>query len=69
MQFNAGLEQVNDLGAQVIGVSGDTPESHQDFATRHSLTILLLSDTDHPVLKSVGPGNLRQCSGKNFLAR
>jgi peroxiredoxin Q/BCP len=67
MQFNAALEQFNDLGAQVIGVSGDTPESHQHFATRHSLTILLLSDTDHSVLKAYDSWKPKTMFGKEFF--
>jgi peroxiredoxin Q/BCP len=67
MQFNAALEQFKDLGAQVIGVSGDTPESHQDFATRHSLTVLLLSDTEHAVLKAYDSWKPRTLFGKDFF--
>jgi peroxiredoxin Q/BCP len=51
MQFNAALEKFADLGAQVIGVSADSTESHQKFAEKHNLSILLLSDTEHAVLK------------------
>ena len=47
MQFNAALEKFVDLGAQVIGVSTDSQESHQKFADKYSLNILLLSDPDH----------------------
>ena len=67
MQFNAALEQFAGLGAQVIGVSGDTPESHQDFAARHSLTILLLSDTEHTVLKAYDSWKPMSMFGKEFL--
>jgi peroxiredoxin Q/BCP len=67
MQFNAALEQFAGLGAQVIGVSGDTPESHQDFAARHSLTILLLSDTEQTVLKAYGSWRPKTMFGKEFF--
>jgi len=67
MQFNAALEQFRDLGAQVIGVSGDTPESHQDFAIRHSLTVLLLSDTEHSVLKAYDSWKPKTLFGKQFF--
>ncbi len=50
MQFNAALENFVDLGAQVIGVSTDSQESHQKFAEKYSLAILLLSDADHKVI-------------------
>jgi peroxiredoxin Q/BCP len=67
MQFNAALEQFAGLGAQVIGVSGDTPESHQNFAARHSLTILLLSDMEHTVLRAYGSWVPKTMFGKEFF--
>ncbi len=41
MQFNAALEKFAELGAQVIGVSTDSQESHQKFAAKRDLNILL----------------------------
>ncbi len=35
-----------DAGAHVVGVSGDSPESHARFAEKHGLPFLLLSDRD-----------------------
>jgi thioredoxin-dependent peroxiredoxin len=67
MQFNAALEKFAGLDAQVIGVSADTPESHQKFAERHSLSILLLSDTDHTVLDTYGSWKPKTLFGKEFL--
>jgi peroxiredoxin Q/BCP len=67
MQFNAALETFAALGAQVIGVSADTPASHQKFAERHSLSILLLSDTDHTVLDTYGSWKPKTIFGKEFL--
>ena len=52
MQFNAALEKFADIGAQVIGISADSPESHKNFAKKHNLSVLLLSDTEHAVLKA-----------------
>ncbi len=67
MQFNASLQQFAGLGAQVIGVSGDSPESHQDFAARHNLELLLLSDGKHEVLKAYGSWQPVKMFGKEFL--
>lgn len=33
-----------DVGAEVIGVSSDLVESHQQFAKQHRLPFILLSD-------------------------
>jgi len=67
MQFNAALEKFTDLGAQVIGVSADTSESHQKFAEKHNLSILLLSDTDHTVLKAYDSWKPKTMFGREFL--
>jgi peroxiredoxin Q/BCP len=42
------------LGAEVLGVSSDTLESHKSFATHHGLPFLLLSDKDGKVRKRYG---------------
>jgi peroxiredoxin Q/BCP len=67
MQFNAALKKFAELGAQVIGVSADSPESHQKFAEKHDLSILLLSDTDHAVLKAYDVWKPKTIFGKEFL--
>jgi peroxiredoxin Q/BCP len=67
MQFNAAMEKFADLGAQVIGVSGDSVESHKDFAAKHSLKILLLSDAEHTVLKAYGSWKPMTVAGREFF--
>ena len=42
------------LGAEVLGVSSDTLESHKSFATHHGLPFLLLGDKDGKVRKLYG---------------
>ncbi len=67
MQFNAALEKFVDLGAQVIGVSTDSKESHQKFADKYNLTILLLSDPDHKVLTAYDSWKPMTLFGKEML--
>ena len=67
MQFNAALGKFADLGAQVIGVSADSSESHQQFAEKHNLSILLLSDMDHAVLKAYDSWKPKTMFGREFL--
>ena len=48
-------------GAEVVGISTDSVESHEDFAEKHSLPLRLLSDADRKVsemydMKSWLPG-------------
>ena len=67
MQFNAALEKFAELGAQVIGISADSPASHQKFAGKHNLSILLLSDPSHTVLEAYGSWKPKTLFGKEFL--
>lgn len=40
--------------AVVLGVSGDSVDSHKDFCTKQGLNFRLLSDTNHKVMDSYG---------------
>jgi peroxiredoxin Q/BCP len=42
--FRDQFEDFRDAGAEVIGVSSDSPESHARFAEKHALPFTLLSD-------------------------
>ena len=44
--FRDKYEEFTDLGAEVIGVSGDSSTSHQKFAQKYQLPFTLLSDND-----------------------
>ena len=43
-----------DAGAEVIGISADSPQSHQQFAQKYNLPFTLLSDSDNRVRKLFG---------------
>jgi thioredoxin-dependent peroxiredoxin len=42
--FRDNYEQLTKLGAEVLGVSGQSVESHKSFATHYGLPFILLSD-------------------------
>jgi thioredoxin-dependent peroxiredoxin len=67
MQFSQAMEEFAKLRAQVIGISQDSPESHLKFIERHDLTVLLLSDTSHEVLKLYDAWQPKTMFGKEFL--
>ena len=50
--FRDSYEVFNDLGAEVIGISSDSQDSHRDFAQQHHLPFILLSDADGSVRKA-----------------
>ena len=47
--FRDSYEVFTKLGAEVLGVSGQSIESHKSFASHHGLPFLLLSDADNKV--------------------
>ncbi len=55
--FRDSYEVFKDAGAEVIGVSSDTPESHQQFARQHRLPFTLLSDAHSDIRKRYGVPN------------
>jgi peroxiredoxin Q/BCP len=52
--FRDNYEVFKEAGAEVIGVSADSEESHQQFSTKYKLPFVLLSDTDGSLRKSYG---------------
>ena len=52
--FRDQYEDFLDLGAEVIGISGDDLESHQKFTSKYRLPFLLLSDTNKKIRKLFG---------------
>ena len=52
--FRDSYELFTDLGAEVIGVSADTVESHKAFADHYSLPFTLLSDPDNRIRQLYG---------------
>lgn len=49
--FRDAIEDFKELNAQVVGISSDSPESHKQFAARHRLPFMLLSDRGGKVRK------------------
>lgn len=57
--FRDAYEEWLEVGAEVIGVSGDTLEQHKKFAKKHNLPFTLLADTNNKLRKQMGvPTNL-----------
>jgi peroxiredoxin Q/BCP len=67
IQFNQELDSFQNSGAAIIGVSPDSPESHQTFRERHGLDLVLLSDPDHHVLTSYRVWKPKVLFGKELL--
>lgn len=52
--FRDSYEDLTNLGAEVLGVSGQSVASHKSFATHYGLPFVLLSDVDNAVRKLYG---------------
>ena len=52
--FRDSYEQFVEAGAEVIGISSDSPDSHQAFAQRYQLSFPLISDKDGLLRKLFG---------------
>jgi len=52
--FRDQYEDFTDLGAAVIGISGDGQKSHEKFAKKYNLPFTLLSDSNKRVRKLFG---------------
>jgi len=52
--FRDSYQELANLGAEVLGVSGQSVESHKSFATHYGLPFILLSDRDNKVRELYG---------------
>jgi peroxiredoxin Q/BCP len=52
--FRDAYQDFQDLGAEVIGISGDSATSHQSFQQKYKLPFILLSDADRRLRRLFG---------------
>lgn len=63
--FRDQYEVFQEMGAQVVGISGDSVNSHQGFVSQYSLPFPLLSDPNNQVRKLYGvPATLGLLPGR-----
>ncbi len=55
--FRDQYQDFKDLGAEVIGISSDSIQSHQKFIKRYKLPFILLSDSDKKIRNAFGVPN------------
>jgi peroxiredoxin Q/BCP len=75
--FRDSYEVFKKQGAEVIGISSDSEDSHESFAKTHRLPFILLSDRDGSVRKAYGvkstlgivPGRVTFIIDKNGIIR
>jgi len=59
-------EEFENSGINVIGVSGDSIESHEKFTAKYNLPFTLLADTKQEVINAYGVWGEKKMYGKTF---
>ncbi len=54
-------------GAQVVGISKDSVDSHQKFATKHQLNFTILSDPKHNVIKAYNAWGVMMANRNTYI--
>lgn len=65
--FRDNFSELQNIGVTVIGVSADSPKSHQSFKQKHSLPFPLWSDPDKKLIEAFGVLKEKSMFGKIFL--
>jgi peroxiredoxin Q/BCP len=66
-QFNDNLQAFARAGVAVVGISPDGAAKHQQFRTKHGLTLSLLTDADHAVMTAYGAYGEKTLYGKKTV--
>lgn len=64
--FTNELSIFKDLNAVILGVSPDSPASHQKFISKHKINVELLSDEKKEAINAYGVWGMRKWGGKEF---
>jgi peroxiredoxin Q/BCP len=65
--FRDNMEGIRRLGAQVVGISGDSSASHQKFIDKHALNFPLLADVGNDVGRRYGVYTKKSLYGREFM--
>jgi peroxiredoxin Q/BCP len=66
-EFSASKLQFDAAGAQLLGVSRDSPAKHQKFVGKYDLTVPLATDPDGKVLEAFGTWVEKTLYGKKYM--
>jgi len=65
--FRDHFPRFNTKQAVILGISKDSPATHQKFKQKHNLPFTLLTDSDTAVCQAYGVLNPKSMFGKTFL--
>ncbi len=67
LDFSAMGADFEAANAVVIGISPDSVKSHDKFAAKHALTVMLASDEEKTVLETYGVWKEKSMYGKKYM--
>lgn len=67
IDFSALGAQFEAANTVVIGISPDSVKSHDKFAAKHSLTVMLAADEDRSALEAYGVWKEKSMYGKKYM--
>lgn len=65
--FRDNMNRFNDKNVVIIGISKDSPKSHQKFADQFDLNYLILSDEDLQAIEAYGVWVEKNMYGKKYM--
>lgn len=65
--FRDDYDVYREHGIAIVGISPDSPQSHQRFAEKHKLPFILLSDPEKEVLKAYDAWGEKSMYGKKYI--
>ncbi len=67
LDFKDLFEKFANAGATVIGISPDSVKSHDKFASKHNLSVILAADEAHTALEAYGVWKEKSMYGKTYM--
>jgi peroxiredoxin Q/BCP len=66
-EFSERMKSFARAGAAVIGVSPDSPRSHEKFKSKHELSVRLVSDADKQAVNAYGVWVEKSMYGRKYM--
>jgi thioredoxin-dependent peroxiredoxin len=66
-EFSAAVDEYDDMGAIILGVSADSTKSHRNFIGKQNLDITLLSDPTTQMMQDYGVWAMKKNYGKEYM--
>jgi len=67
IEFGDSLGDFEALGASIIGISADSPQSHDKFRAKHNLSVRLASDEDRSTIEAYGVWVEKNMYGRKYM--